>query len=52
MLIIFFLSSKLKSLISTLLASFAVLILPILLSMMEIEFFIYVLLNPILIGNL
>lgn len=52
MLIIFFLSCKLKSVISTLIASSALLILPILLAMLGIEFFKYVLLNPILIGNL
>jgi hypothetical protein len=52
MLIIFFLSSKLKSVISTFLACTAVLILPILLSLLGITFFDYVLLNPILIGNI
>jgi hypothetical protein len=38
--------------ISTFLASTAVLILPILLSLLGITFFDYVLLNPILIGNI
>lgn len=52
MLIIYFLSCKLKSIISTFLASTAVLILPILLSLLSIKIFDYVLLNPILIGNL
>ncbi|MDO4945302.1 MAG: hypothetical protein Q4E74_08915 [Ruminococcus sp.] len=52
MLIIYFLSSKLKSVISTFLASTAVLVLPILLSLLGIGFFNYVLLNPILIGNI
>lgn len=52
MLLIYFLSSKLKSVISAFLASTAVLVLPILLSLLGIEFFDYVLLNPILIGNL
>lgn len=52
MLIIYLLSCKLKSIISTFLASTAVLILPILLSLLGIEVFNYVLLNPILIGNL
>lgn len=52
MLIIYFLSSKLKSVISTFLASTAVLVLPILLSLLGIGFFDYVLLNPILIGNI
>ena len=52
MLIIYFLSSKLKSVISAFLASTAVLVLPVLLSLLGIGFFDYVLLNPILIGNL
>lgn len=52
MLIIYFLSSRLKSVISTFLASTAILVLPILLSLLGIKFFDYVLLNPILIGNL
>ena len=51
MLIIFWLSSKLRSLILTFLASTAILILPILMSLLGIKFFDYVLLNPILIGN-
>lgn len=52
MLIIYFLSCKLKSIISTFLASTAVLILPILLSLLGIGIFDHVLLNLILIGNL
>ncbi len=52
MLIIYFLSAKLKSVISTFLAATAVLILPILLALLGIGFFDYVLLNPILIGNI
>lgn len=52
MLIIYFLASKLKSIISTFLASTAVLVLPILLSLLGIGFFDYVLLNPGVIGNL
>lgn len=52
MLIIYFLSVRLKSVISTFLAGTAVLVLPILLSLLGIGLFDYVLLNPILIGNL
>ncbi|WP_124100959.1 hypothetical protein [Ruminococcus sp. Marseille-P6503] len=52
MLIIYFLSSRLKSVIGAFLAGTAVLVLPILLSLLGIKFFDYVLLNPILIGNL
>ncbi len=52
MLIVFWLSKKLKSFISTMLASTAILILPILLSLLGITFFNYILLNPLLIGNL
>lgn len=52
MLIIYFLSGRLKSVISTFLTSTAVLVLPILLSLLRIGFFDYILLNPILIGNL
>lgn len=51
MLLIFFLSTKLKSVISTLLASTAILVLPILLSLLGIKFFDYVLLNLLIIGN-
>lgn len=52
MLIIYFLSAKLKSVISTFLAATAVLILPILLALLGIGVFEYVLLDPILVGNL
>lgn len=52
MLIIYFLSVRLKSVISTFLAGTAVLVLPILLSLLGIGLFDYVLLNPFLIGNL
>ena len=52
MLIIYFLSSKLKSVISAFLASTAVLVLPVLLSLLGIGVFEYVLLDPILVGNL
>lgn len=52
MLIIFWLSRKLKSVILTLLASTAVLILPILFSLLGVKIFNYLLLNPIIIGNL
>ncbi|MCD8095959.1 MAG: hypothetical protein LUE12_07525 [Ruminococcus sp.] len=52
MLIIYFLSSKLKSFISTFVAATAILIAPILLSLLGIDFFDYFLLNPLLIGNL
>ena len=52
MLIIYFLSAKLKSVISTFLAATAVLILPILLALLGIDVFKYVLLDPILVGNL
>lgn len=51
MLIIFWLSGKLRSIISTFLVSTSVLILPILMSLLGIKLFDYVLLNPILIGN-
>lgn len=52
MLIIFFLSRKLKSVILTFLTSTTILVLPILLSLLGIKAFDYVLLNPILIVNL
>ena len=52
MLIIYFLSAKLKSVISTFLAATAVLILPILLALLGLGCFDYVLLYPILIGNI
>lgn len=52
MLIIYFLSAKLKSVILTFLAATAVLILPILLALLGIGVFEYVLLDPILVGNL
>jgi hypothetical protein len=51
MLIIFFLSTKLKSLVATLLVSTIILVLPILLSLLGITAFDYVLLNPILISH-
>ena len=51
MLIIFFLSKKLKSLVATLLVSTVVLVLPLLLSLLGIEFFEWVLLDPIILGN-
>ena len=51
MLIIYFLSKKLKSLVATLLASTAVLVLPLLLSLLGIEVFDWVLLDPIILGN-
>ena len=50
-LIIFALSRSLKSHIATLLASTGILILPLLLSLMGISAFDYVLLNPLMIGN-
>lgn len=52
MFIVFAFSKKLKSFISTILASSAVLILPILLSLLGISIFDYILLNPLLIGNI
>lgn len=52
MLVIYLLSRLSKSIISTFLLSTAVLILPILLSMLGIKLFDYVLLNPFLICNL
>ncbi|MCD7742417.1 MAG: hypothetical protein LUI06_09455 [Ruminococcus sp.] len=52
MLIIYFLSSRLKSFISTLLASTAILILPILLSLLGLDIFNLVLVTPLLVGNL
>lgn len=52
MFIIYFISSKLKSLILTLILGAGILILPILLSLLGISFFDYVLLNPLIIGNL
>lgn len=51
MLIIYFLSVRLKSVISAFLASTAALILPILLSLLGIGVFDYALLNPILIAD-
>jgi hypothetical protein len=51
MLIIFFLSTKLKSLVATLLVSTIILVLPILLSLLGITAFDYVLLNPFLISH-
>lgn len=52
MIVIYFLSCKLKSVVSSCLASGAFLILPLLLSLLGIKVFDYVLLNPILIGNI
>ena len=52
MLIIYFLSAKLKSVISTFLASTVVLILPILLAMLGIGAFEFVGLDILLVGNL
>lgn len=49
--IIFILSKWLKSYMSTLLASTGLLVLPLLLSLMGITIFDYVLLNPLIIGN-
>ena len=52
MLIIYFLSAKLKSVISTFIAATAVLILPILLAMLGIGVFEFVGLDILLVGNL
>ena len=52
MLLIYFLSAKLKSVISTFLAATAVLILPILLALLGIEAFEFVGLDILLVGNL
>lgn len=52
MLIIYFLSTKLKSVIGTFLVSTAVFAVPLLLSLLGIKFFDYVFLNPLIIGNL
>ncbi len=52
MIIIFASSVKLKSHILTLLAASGVLILPLILSMLGIRVFDYLLLNPLLIGNI
>ena len=49
--IIFILSIRLKSYIATLLASTGILVLPLLLSLLEISIFDYVLLNPLIMGN-
>lgn len=51
MLIIYYLSSVLKSFVSALLTSTAVLVLPLLLSLLGIEVFDWLLLDPIIIGN-
>jgi hypothetical protein len=51
-LIIFGVSAKLKSYIAALLAGMGILILPLLMSMLNITFFDYVLLNPLMIGNI
>ncbi|MBD5130044.1 MAG: hypothetical protein HDT43_08980 [Ruminococcaceae bacterium] len=51
MLIIFFISTKLKSRVATLLAGASVLILPILITLLGVDVFKYVLLDPFIIGN-
>lgn len=48
---IFLLSIRLKSYIATLLASTGILVLPLLLSLLGISIFDYVLLNPLIMGN-
>ncbi|MCM1167480.1 MAG: hypothetical protein NC299_14870, partial [Lachnospiraceae bacterium] len=51
MLIIFFISTKLKSRAATLIAGAGVLILPILITLLGVDVFKYVLLDPLIIGN-
>lgn len=51
MMIIFFVSTRLKSRGLTLLAGIGVLILPILITLLGVDFFKYVLLDPFIIGN-
>lgn len=51
MLIIFFVSTRLKSRGLTLLAGIGILILPILITLLGVDFFKYVLLDPFIIGN-
>ena len=52
MLLIFLISSRVKSYISALLVSTAVMILPLILYMLGLDFFKWVLLSPIMIGNI
>lgn len=51
MMIIFFISTKLKSRGLTLLAGIGILILPILITLLGVDFFKFVLLDPFIIGN-
>lgn len=52
MLLVFWLSAKLKSGILTMLAAAALLVLPLLLSLLGLKAFDYCLLNPLLLGNI
>lgn len=52
MLIIFFLSIRIKSIIYTFLASVTLLIFPLILSLLGVKFFDYVLLNPVIIAHI
>ncbi len=51
MVLLYFLSSRLKSLAASLLAGFVVFVAPLLLVLLRVDSFRYVLLNPFLIGN-